>query len=55
MLIIALMTAAMLMIGLAPTYAAIGIAAPLLIVLARPLQGLATGGEFAPAGPLPPP
>jgi MFS family permease len=49
MLIIALMTAAMLMIGLAPTYAAIGIAAPLLIVLARLLQGLATGGEFASA------
>lgn len=49
MLIIALMTAAMLMIGLAPTYAAIGIAAPLLMVLARLLQGLATGGEFASA------
>ena len=36
-------------IGFAPTYAAIGVAAPLIIVLARLLQGLATGGEFASA------
>src|SRR5215831_8936715 len=33
----------------APTYTAIGFAAPLIIVLARLLQGLATGGEFASA------
>ena len=46
-LIISLMTVAMAMIALAPPYAAIGIAAPLLIVLARLLQGFATGGEFA--------
>jgi MFS transporter, MHS family, proline/betaine transporter len=32
---------AIAMIGFAPTYAAIGVAAPLIIVLARLLQGLA--------------
>ena len=31
------------------TYAAIGVAAPLIIMLARLLQGFATGGEFASA------
>jgi MFS transporter, MHS family, proline/betaine transporter len=45
--IIGLMTVAIAMIGFAPTYAAIGIAAPVLIVTARLLQGFATGGEFA--------
>jgi MFS family permease len=35
------------MIGLVPPYAAIGIAAPLLIVLARLLQGFSMGGEFS--------
>jgi MHS family proline/betaine transporter-like MFS transporter len=49
LLIIVLMTVAIAMIGFAPTYAAIGIAAPLIIVLARLLQGFATGGEFATA------
>jgi MHS family proline/betaine transporter-like MFS transporter len=49
LLIVGLMTAAIAMIGFAPTYAAIGVAAPLLIVLARLLQGFATGGEFASA------
>lgn len=49
LLIIVLMTAAIAMIGFAPTYAAIGVAAPLLIVVARLLQGFATGGEFAAA------
>ena len=39
LLIIILMTAAIAMIGFAPTYAAIGVAAPLIIVLARLLQG----------------
>ncbi len=48
-LIIFLMTVAIAMIAFAPTYAAIGAAAPLLIVLARLLQGFATGGEFASA------
>jgi MFS transporter, MHS family, proline/betaine transporter len=47
LLIIGLMTVAIGMIAFAPTYAAIGIAAPLIIVLARLLQGFATGGEFS--------
>jgi MHS family proline/betaine transporter-like MFS transporter len=49
LLIIALMTAAIALIAFAPTYAAIGVAAPLIIVIARLLQGFATGGEFASA------
>ena len=49
LLIIVLMTIAMALIGFAPTYAAIGVGAPLIIVLARMLQGFATGGEFASA------
>ena len=48
-LIILLMTISIAMIAFAPTYAAIGAAAPALIVLARLLQGMATGGEFASA------
>ncbi len=48
-LIIALMTAAIAIIAFAPTYATVGVAAPLIIVFARLLQGFATGGEFASA------
>jgi MHS family proline/betaine transporter-like MFS transporter len=48
-LIIGLMTTAITTIAFAPTYAAIGFAAPLIMVLARLLQGFATGGEFASA------
>lgn len=48
-LIILLMTIAIAMIAFAPTYAAIGAAAPAMIVIARLLQGAATGGEFASA------
>lgn len=48
-LIIGLMTISMAMIALAPPYAAIGIAAPILMLTARLLQGFATGGEFASA------
>ncbi|SDT19737.1 citrate-proton symporter [Pseudomonas oryzae] len=48
-LIILLMTLSIAMIAFAPDYAAIGIGAPLLIVVARLLQGFATGGEYASA------
>ena len=48
-LVIFLMTLAVAMMAFAPTYASIGIGAPILIVLARLLQGFATGGEFSSA------
>jgi len=35
-----------------PSYASIGVAAPLIAVAARVLQGLAVGGEWGPAGAL---
>ncbi|KKW68751.1 MFS transporter permease [Lampropedia cohaerens] len=41
-----LMAAPTLIIGLLPTYAAIGIAAPLLLLVMRVLQGAAIGGEM---------
>ncbi len=47
LVIIGLMTAATAIIAVTPTYAQIGVAAPLALLLARLLQGAATGGEFA--------
>ncbi|SDR43671.1 MFS transporter, MHS family, proline/betaine transporter [Burkholderia orbicola] len=48
-LTIALMALGAAMIGCAPTYAQIGLAAPVLIVLARLIQGFAQGGEVGAA------
>ncbi|AZC23092.1 MULTISPECIES: MFS transporter [Pseudomonas] len=49
LLIMQLMTLAIAIIVFTPGYAAIGVGAPLLIVVARMLQGFATGGEYASA------
>ncbi|MGE8319466.1 MAG: MFS transporter [Comamonas sp.] len=45
-LTIFLMALGCAMIAAAPTYAQIGVAAPILIVVARSLQGFSAGGEF---------
>jgi MFS transporter, MHS family, citrate/tricarballylate:H+ symporter len=44
----ALMGVAILLLALTPSYAAIGIAAPIVVVIARLLQGLAVGGDVGP-------
>lgn len=43
---IGLMGGATLVIGLLPTYASIGVAAPVLLLLCRMVQGFSLGGEF---------
>ncbi|AOK28162.1 MULTISPECIES: MFS transporter [Burkholderia] len=48
-LVILLMTAGIFLLAFAPTYAAIGVGGPLLIVLGRLLQGFSAGGEFGSA------
>ncbi|MYR45453.1 MFS transporter [Streptomyces sp. SID5910] len=48
-LVIFMMSGATLAIGLLPGYQSIGIAAPLLLVLLRLVQGFAAGGEFGSA------
>ncbi|MET9628784.1 MFS transporter [Lentzea sp. NPDC006480] len=44
---VTLMAFGSLIIALTPSYATIGVAAPVLLVLARLLQGLSVGGEYA--------
>ncbi|WP_232668767.1 MFS transporter [Pseudonocardia sp. TRM90224] len=48
-IVILAMAAATLLVGLLPSYATIGIWAPVLLVVARVVQGLAAGGEFGSA------
>lgn len=49
LLTMVLMTAGTLGLVLTPSYATIGIAAPLILVVARLVQGIALGGEVGPA------
>ncbi|MFK4731319.1 MFS transporter [Agromyces mediolanus] len=46
MLTLILMGVATALIGLLPTYAAIGVAAPILLILLRVVQGISAGGEW---------
>lgn len=48
-LIFVMMAVATAMVALLPTYAAIGIAAPVLLLVCRMLQGFSAGGEFGSA------
>ncbi|WP_020389112.1 MFS transporter [Kribbella catacumbae] len=45
-IVLLLMTGSTTLIGILPTYAAVGAAAPWLLTLVRALQGLSAGGEF---------
>src|SRR3954466_1495941 len=46
LLTIFLMAAGTVLIGILPTYASIGVAAPALLLFARLMQGFSTGGEW---------
>ena len=46
---IALMSGGSLLLGVTPTYAAVGVLAPITLTAARLIQGLSVGGEFAAA------
>lgn len=48
-LTIGLMTLGVALMAFAPTYATIGVVAPLLIVVSRLVQGFSAGGEFGSA------
>ncbi|MCZ2849824.1 MFS transporter [Modestobacter sp. VKM Ac-2978] len=48
-IVIISMAAGTLMLGLLPSYDSVGILAPVLLVVARVIQGLAAGGEFGSA------
>ena len=48
-LTISLMTVGTMGVALTPSYATIGIAAPIILVLARLVQGIALGGEVGPS------
>ena len=49
MLTIALMAAGMLLLAVTPGYATIGVAAPVVVVASRLVQGFALGGEVGPS------
>ncbi len=48
-LVILAMAIATLVLGILPTYATIGVLAPILLIVTRIVQGLAAGGEFGSA------